>query len=122
MMRYRWHVPDGFVGGLLEGGDSHESICITNDTTEDASLALTAYFADRDPASCGGVVVPALRNRHIRTDSAELRALDLRAREPYGLRIESDVPLHIQYSRLDQSPAHTTLMTTGLFRSDGTET
>lgn len=103
-----WHVPDCFIP---DGGDSHESICLTNATDVDAELVVTAYFSDREPTTVDGVRVGARRNRHLRTDAPELAGLGLRPGVPYGLRIECGTPIAVQYSRLDETNPRATLMT-----------
>lgn len=85
---------------------------MTNETDTDADLCFTAFFADREPTIANDVRISARRNRHLRTDSAELAALGILRGEPYGLRIESEVRVEVQYSRLDESSRHVTLMTT----------
>lgn len=118
MSLYVWHISDGFLAESLGEEDSHESVCFTNDTENCARVRFTAYFRDREPTTCNGLQVDAHRNRHIRTDADELRPLALPIAVPYGLRIDSDVALHVQYSRLTQSGPHSTLMTTIIPRED----
>lgn len=118
MSTYAWHVPDGFLGDPGDVGDTHESVCMTNDTDRPAEVTFTAYFNDRAPQRCAGFVLGPQRNRHLRTDAEALRPLGLRKGEPYGLRLQSSIPLHVQYSRLVQHGANTTLMTTMVPRVD----
>lgn len=113
---YVWHAPDGYIPERLGAGrDSHESICVTNDSDEDVELLLTAFFSDDAPTRVEGVRVVAGRNRHIRTDSQELSGLGLHPGVPYGLRIECSARVSVQYSRLDESTPHSTLMTAVLW-------
>ena len=85
---------------------------MTNETETDADLCFPAFFAEREPTIANDMRISALRNRHLRTDSAELAALGIVRGEPYGMRIESEVRVEVQYSRLDESSRNVTLMTT----------
>jgi hypothetical protein len=45
---------------------SHETARVLNPNAEDAHVAITVFFADREPAGPFRVTVPARRTRHIR--------------------------------------------------------
>jgi hypothetical protein len=90
---------------------SHETVCLLNAGGRDASVTITLYFSDRDPAGPYHLTVPARRTRHVRFN-------DLRDPEPvptgtdYASVIESDVPVVAQHTRLDSRQAENALMTT----------
>jgi hypothetical protein len=90
---------------------SHETACLLNASDRDANVAITIYFADREPAGPYRVVVPARRTRHVRFN-------DLTDPEPvprdtdYSSLIESDVPVVVQHTRLDSRQAENALITT----------
>jgi hypothetical protein len=93
---------------------SHETACILNTGDRDASVRITIFFADREPAGPYAVTVPARRTVHQRFN-------DLREPEPvphstnYASVIESDVPVVVQHTRLDSRQADNALMTTIAF-------
>ncbi|GIP16284.1 hypothetical protein J40TS1_19260 [Paenibacillus montaniterrae] len=108
-----WVIPDGYIppessGSLL----SHESICVLNCSAEDATLTISIYFEDRDPLSNITYVVPGQRTKHIRTSSLERDGEHIPTGVPYAIYIESDIPVVVQYSRLDSTQAENALMST----------
>lgn len=105
-----WLVPDGFIPEESSGSqESHEAICVLNTSTEEARLSISFYFEDREPIRDVEVVVPAERTRHIRTDGLE-RA-EVPRGVPYAVRVESSIPVTVQYSRMDTTQAALSLMT-----------
>ena len=57
---------------------SHETACLLNTNAQDAQVALTIYFKDRDPAGPYRVTVPARRTLHLRfNDLTDPERLDL---------------------------------------------
>ena len=109
----RWYVPDAYIPPVTTGPEpSHESICVLNATDSPAEFVITAYFADRDPERSEPITLPARRDVHLRTSRPDqVGGLQLQPGVPYGLVIESDADLHLQYSRLDTTQAAYTLMT-----------
>jgi hypothetical protein len=107
-----WLVPDAYLPPLTTGDQarrdagkgywSHESLCVVNTAARPARLKLAFYFEDRPPQKNVVVTVGAERTRHIRFDKPEeLSGFRVPAGVPYALRIESDVPVVVQHSRLD---------------------
>jgi hypothetical protein len=109
-----WLIPDAYIPDRSTGDlPSHEAICVLNTTNSDARLEFSFYFEDRDPIVGVTTVVPAERTRHIRTDDhAALGGVELPKGVPFAIRVRSDVPVTIQYSRLDSSQDALALMTT----------
>jgi hypothetical protein len=89
----RWAIAEG---RLAENGD--ETACILNASPDDAHVALTVFFADREPAGPYEVFVSARRTLHLHFDA-------LAEPEPiprdtdYSTVLESDVPVVVQHSR-----------------------
>lgn len=107
-----WIVPDAYlpplspedeakkVGG--QGYWSHESLCIVNTGPKPARVSLNFYFENRPAVKDIRVTVGAERTWHIRFDKPELLGgFRVPAGAPYALRVESDVPVVVQHSRLD---------------------
>jgi hypothetical protein len=80
----------------------------------EAHVDITVFFTDRDPAGPYRVMVPARRTLHLRFN-------DLDDPEPipvgtdYASVIESDVPIVVQYTRLDSRKAEIALLSTMAF-------
>lgn len=79
---------------------SHEAACILNAGSEEAELAITLFFTDREPIGPYRLRVGARRTLHLRFD-------DLAEPQPvpretdYASLIESSVPVVVQHTRLD---------------------
>lgn len=116
--RRRWAIAEGYLPGWSHGPApelaSHETACLLNVCDEDAHVAITIYFRDREPAGPYRVTVPARRTLHLRFG-------DLKDPEPiplatdYASVLESDVPIVVQHTRLDSRQAEEALMTTMAF-------
>ncbi|MDQ3855236.1 MAG: sensory rhodopsin transducer [Chloroflexota bacterium] len=109
-----WLVPDGYLPERSTGEQvSHEAICVLNTGEQEAHLTIAFYFEDREPVKGISATVPGERTRHIRIDQPEqLGGAELPRGVPYAVRVESDVPIVVQYSRLDTSQEALALMTT----------
>lgn len=108
-----WIIPDGYIppestGGLL----SHESICVLNTSSEEALVTITIYYEDREPLEAILQVVGARRTKHIRTSSLQRNGEGIPVGVPYAIELRSDIPVVVQYSRLDSTQAENTLMST----------
>lgn len=113
-----WAIAEGYVPEFGTGPEpemtSHETACILNASSDDAHVAITVFFSDRDPAGPYELVVPARRTRHVRFN-------DLQDPEPipkatdYASVIESDVPVVVQHTRLDSRQEANALLSTIAF-------
>ena len=89
----------------------HGSARLLDASDRDAHVAIAVFFADREPAGPCRVTVPARRTTHVRFN-------DLSDPEPiprdtdYASRIESDVPIVVQHTRLDSRQAENALLST----------
>lgn len=119
--RRRWAIADGYIPPSSHGPGpeltSHEAACVLNASDDEAHLAITVYFRDREPVGPYRVVVPPRRTLHLRFN-------DLRDPEPipvgvdYASVIESDVPVVVQHTRLDSRQAENALLSTVAFHAD----
>ena len=110
---YQWLIPDCYLPG---GGDDdlpgHEAICILNHTTQDVELLIDVYFTDQDPIRDVKMVVPAERSAHWGIGGPyRLEAVDIPENTPFSLRVRSEVPVGIQYTRVLAKPGQLGLMT-----------
>lgn len=111
-MTVRWYLPDCYLPEQSTVHESHESLCVLNAGDADAVLVVTAYWADRPADVSGPVLVPAGSCHHLRTaDPDQLGGLRIPPGVPYGLVVESDTEVHLQYSRLDTTQPAYALMT-----------
>lgn len=111
-----WYIPDAYLPEPVAGDGpyrGHEAICVLNVAKQDAALLLDFYFEDRAPKKGVAVTVPAERTRHLRLDRPEqMGGFEVPVGVPYAIRVRSDVPVIVQYSRLDTTQKQCTLMTT----------
>lgn len=106
-----WIIPDGYIPELSSGNlTSHESICVLNTASEDAHLNITIFFEDREPLEDMAEVVQARRTKHIRTSSLAKDGKAIPVGVPYAIEVKSDIPIIVQYSRLDATQAENALM------------
>lgn len=106
-----WYIPDGYIPETSSGSlTSHESICVLNCGGEEALLRINIFFEDREPLEDIMVVVPSRRTKHIRTSSLQRDGRSIPAGVPYAIEVQSDVPVVVQYSRLDATQAENALM------------
>ena len=110
-----WAIAEGYIPAESTGPEpemtSHETACILNTGHADARVALTVYFADRDPVGPYEVTVPAHRTLHLRFN-------DLTDPEPipkgtdFASVFVADHPVVVQHTRLDSRQAENALLTT----------
>lgn len=113
--RRRWAIAEGYIPGDSAFDDpaliSHETACLLNAGDTEASVAITLYFSDRDPAGPYRVTVPARRTLHLRFNDLDDPEPVPRDRD-YACVIESDVPIVVQHTRMDSRKAEIALLST----------
>ena len=109
-----WLIADNYLNSVsLNDWNSHESVCVLNTSDVDAELKFTLFFEDREPCSDFSSVCPASRTHHVRLDRIIGKNNETIPRDvPYAMLVESNVPVVVQYSRLDTSHHEMALMTT----------
>lgn len=103
-----WLIPDGYLPtGSADGFDSHEAFCVLNTGAQRADLEVWVYLEDDEPVGPVRLEIPARRTRHVRVDGLTLPDGRSVPRDvPYAAVVRSDVPVTVQYSRMDmRSPA-----------------
>jgi hypothetical protein len=113
--RRRWAIAEGYIPSESAFSDraliSHETACILNAADADAHIAITVFYADREPVGPYRVTVGARRTLHLRFN-------DLKDPQPiprdtdYASVFESDVPVIVQHTRLDSRRAEISLLST----------
>lgn len=100
-----WFFPDGDIpapgNGPLKG---HESLIILNPNDEDARIAVTVYYPDREPGQPPVQIVKARRVRCMRMDEG-IGGYTIPMGQ-YALKLESAVPIICQIGRMDVSQSN----------------
>jgi len=119
--RTLWAVPGGRIPLQSTGHEpeftSHDLLCLLNTGDRDARIEIMIFYEDRDPIGPYPLKVPARRTRHVRfNDLIDPEAMPLDTN--YGSVIESDVPVVVQFTRLDSSRKENAGMSTMAFPVD----
>jgi hypothetical protein len=111
----RWAIAEGYIPGWGNGPapqmTSHETVCLLNAGDREAHVAITIFFADREPAGPYRIALSPRRTKHVRFNN-------LSDPEPipkdtdFSSVIESDVPIVVQHTRLDSRQAENALLST----------
>jgi len=113
--RKRWAIAEGYIPSESSYSDraltSHETACILNAGDRDAQVAITIFFANKEPVGPYRVTVPARRTLHLRFNDLEQPQPIPRDTE-YASVFESDVPIIVQHTRLDSRRAEVSLLST----------
>lgn len=101
-----WVVPGGQIplrsSGPEPASTSRDELHVLNAGKTRAELEITIYYTDRDPVGSYRLAIEPCRLRCVRfNDLIDPAALPLDT--PYAAVIRSDVPVVIQFSRLDTS-------------------
>lgn len=119
--RTRWAIAEGYIPGWSNGPEpqftSHETACLLNASDRDASVAITVFFSDRDPAGPYRLTVPARRTRHVRFNTLD-DPEPVPADTDYASVIESDTPIVVQHTRLDSRQAENAILSTIAYASN----
>jgi len=111
--RKRWAIAEGYIPSQSSFSEralvSHETACILNASDRDAHIALTVFFASREPVSYR-VTVPARRTHHLRFN--DLENPEVPRDTDFSSVFESDVPIVVQHTRLDSRKAEVSLLST----------
>ncbi len=110
-----WTIPDAYLPAIGPKGKpgyvGHESLCVLNTRARAAQLRIGLYFADREPMTTPVLTIEPGRFFHLRFDDpVQLGGLVVPREVPYGLRVESNVPVVVQHSRLDVTQANMTFL------------
>jgi hypothetical protein len=116
--RKRWAIAEGYIPSESSFTDralvSHETACLLNAGDRDAHVAITIFFADREPVGPYRVTVGARRTLHLRFDDLKEPAIIPRDTD-YSSVFESDEPIVVQHTRMDSRHAEVTLLSTTAF-------
>jgi hypothetical protein len=113
-----WAIPEGYIPSrsFSEARDliSHEAACTLNATDATASIEITLYFENREPARPYRLTLEPRRTRHLRFN--DLSDPEPVPRDtPYSSVIRSDVEIVVQRTRLDSRDSNIALLSTIAF-------
>jgi hypothetical protein len=116
-----WAIAEGYIpsGSISQDHSliSHEAVCLLNAGSNDADIAITLYFTDRNPVGPYRVKLGAQRTLHLRfndlTDPAPVPR-----DTSYASVIESNVPIVVQHTRLDSRHPNIALLSTVGYAQD----
>jgi hypothetical protein len=116
-----WAIPGGHIPLFSSGHEpeytSHDQLCLLNTMDEEAQVEMTIFYTDREPVGPYHLVVPARRVRHVRfNDLIDPEALPVDTE--YASVIESNIPIIVQFSRLDSSQAENAILSAMVFPAD----
>lgn len=108
-----WVIPEGYIPDSSNGKqpemESHDSISVLNASDQEAHLEIAFYFTDHDPVGPYKVTVQPWRSKHVRYNNLQDPMPIPRATE-YSSVVRSDVPVVVQYTRLDSRQAENALL------------
>ncbi|WP_025745589.1 sensory rhodopsin transducer [Kallotenue papyrolyticum] len=116
-----WAIPGGWIPLGSTGHEpeytSYDQVCVLNTGDQDAHLAITIFYADREPVGPYHLTVPARRTRHVRfNDLIDPEAIPLET--AYASVIEADVPVVVQFNRQDTRQAANAIASAIAFAAD----
>lgn len=121
--RTTWAIPGGHIPLRSTGPEpeftSRDELCVLNAGDADAHVDLTIFYEHREPIGPYRLVVGTRRVRRVRfNDLIDPEAMPLGV--DYGVVVESDVPIVVQFARVDTSRSALTHSGTMAFPVDNT--
>ncbi len=112
----KWYFPDGEIPPMGDDPEvyGHESLILLNPNDEAAHVKVCLYWTDREPTIGDTVTVEPQRVKGLRaTEKRDFLGGVPNAGEQYAILLESDVPIVVQYGRLDVRQTNMAFYTTG---------
>lgn len=110
-----WLIPDMYWPAVTCGNEyvSHEAICVLNTADSPANVSISLYYEDRPVIDLEPISCPGMRTSHLRMDNLLLSdGQHIPRGVGYAAVVQSDLPVVVQYTRLDTSQPELALMTT----------
>ena len=99
-----WAIPGGHIPLASSGEEplwtSRDTLCILNTGEADAEIDLTIVYSEREPVGPYKLNVPSQRVRHFRVNDL-IDPLAVPLDEPYAAVLEANVPIVVQFTRVD---------------------
>ena len=116
--RKRWAIAEGYIPEGSHGPKpefiSHETACILNASDEEAHVAVTIFYSDRDPGGPYKITIGPRRTKHVRFNDLSDPETIPRGTD-FSSVIDSDVPIVVQHTRLDSRQDANALLSTIAF-------
>lgn len=110
-----WAIAEGYIPSKSNGQEpdmtSHDTLCVLNRAKQVAKLTVWIYFEDKDPVGPYELSVPSQRTKHFRFNDLNVPA-EIPRDTDYASLITSDIPVVIQYTRLDSRQAENAIFST----------
>ena len=120
--KHCWVIPDMYWPEKTssEYYKSHEAVCVLNLNDSDCEVRLTLYFQNQEPIILPLQICKAQRTNHIRMDEiVNEKGVPIVPRGiPYAALVECNKQAFVQYTRVDTTDPHTSLMTTIAYKLD----
>jgi hypothetical protein len=109
----RWAFAGGYIPSQSSFTDpdlaSHQTACLLNAGNATANVRITVFFADREPVGPYFVTIAARRTLHLRFNDFH-DPEQIPRDTAYSTVFESNVPIVVQYTRLDSRHAEVSLL------------
>ena len=117
----RWAIAGGHIPLSSTGPEpeltSHDKLCLLNTNDREAQVEITILYADHEPVGPYPLTVKARRARHVRfNDLINPEAMPLDT--DYASLITSNLPIVVQFSRLNSGQAENAVLGAMAFPAD----
>ena len=116
-----WAISGGDIPLVSSGPEpaftSHDKISILNTDDSDAHLELMVYYQDCEPAGPYKITVKGRRTCKIWFNDL-IDPLPVPLNKPFACVVTADIPVVIQFSRMDTSSAHKAITGTIAYSCD----
>ncbi|HSJ67236.1 MAG TPA: sensory rhodopsin transducer [Anditalea sp.] len=113
-----WAIAEGYIPSGSTGPkpdlESHETLCVLNTSDQTANIEVLIYFEDKDPVGPYKLSVPPHRTKHFKFNDFNDPA-EIPRDTAYASKIESDIPVVVQYTRLDSRQSENAIFTSIAF-------
>jgi len=116
-----WAIPEGYIPSKSNVPrpemESHDTVSILNTSDSLVGVTISIYFSDREPAGPYKVEVAPRRTMHLRLNSLEDPEPVPRDTD-FATVIEAELPVVVQYTRLDSRQSENALLSTMAYGSE----
>jgi len=99
-----WMVPGGHIPLISTGKEpeltGRDVLFLLNTNEQDAHVNITVYYADREPAGPFSIKIKAQCVRNLRFNDL-VDPEPVRLDTDYAVLVESDIPVVVQFTRMD---------------------
>ena len=81
---------------------SHDKISVLNTSDSEAEIRITVFYEDKSPVKDHSITIPPRRVRKIKFNDL-IDPLPIPLDEPFGFVVQSNIPVIVQFSRMNTS-------------------